>query len=399
MTKYLYKAIDSSSSDITGEIEADSQDEAVDLLRKKNIRVLSIRKSPVKFSFQFISKVKLVDISRFTRQFAAMISAGLPLVQCMDILNKQTENKTLASAANQVYSDIQGGSSLAEALEKHPRIFNDLYCSMIAAGEKSGNLDLILVRLADYLEKAHSLMRKVKSAMTYPVIIFIVAICATVLLLTVVVPKFEQMFIDLGGNLPLPTLIVMAVSGFFQNYTLLILLIIFAFIFLLRRYYNTEKGAYMLDSILLKIPVIGDIQRKSSISRFSQTLSTLLNSGINILSALETTARTAGNKVLEKGIHSTIEKISAGQPIAEPLDNTGLFPPMVIQMIAVGEKTGDVSGMLTKVSTFYEEEVDTAVDALTSILEPIMIVLLGFLIGGILIAMYLPMFEIISIVE
>lgn len=398
MPTYLYKGVTASNSEIKGEIEASSRNEALNILRKKKVRAVSLHKRSTELSFSIGRKVKLAELSRFTRQFAAMISAGLPLLQCMDVLSKQTENKYLANAATQILVDVQSGKALAEALGKHPKIFNNLYCNMVAAGEKSGSLDNVLVRLAEYLEKANSIVRKVKGAMIYPIILAVVATAATALLLTFVVPKYAEMFINLGGELPLPTTIVIAVSEFLQKYILLILLIILALIVFIRRYHKTEKGAYILDSILLKLPVIGDLQRKSSISRFSQTLSALLNSGINIISALSITAKTAGNKVLETGIVNTIEKISSGQSIAEPLDETGLFPPMVIQMIAVGEKTGDISSMLNKIHSFYEEEVDAAVDAITSVLEPILIILLGITIGGILIAMYLPMFNMLNII-
>ncbi len=398
MPKYLYKGVTTTNKEVRGEIQASNRNEAISLLRKKKVRALSIQKKPAEFSFKLGSAVKLVDISRFTRQFAAMTSAGLPLVQCMDILATQTENKVLANAVKQVSLEIQGGAALAESLAKHPKLFSTLYCNMVAAGEQSGNLDGVLVRLAEYLEKANALVRKVKGALTYPVILCIVAVGATALLLTFVVPRFAEMFVDLGGDLPTPTLVVMAISNFLQKYFMVLLFLLIAGIIFLMRYYKTEKGAYVLDSVMLKIPILGDLLRKSSISRFSQTLSTLLNSGISILTALAITAKTAGNKVLEKGITRTIEKITGGQSIAGPLQDTGMFPPMVIHMIAVGERTGDIASMLAKISVFYEEEVDAAVDALTSILEPIMIVVLGIVIGGILVAMYLPMFDMINLV-
>lgn len=396
MAKFIYTGVTSSNNEVRGEIQAASRNEVISLLRKKKVRPLTVRKKSAELSLSFGSGVKLVDISRFTRQFAAMASAGLPLVQCLDILGSQTENKFLASSVKQISADIQGGNSLADALKKHSKIFSSLYCNMVAAGETSGNLDGVLIRLAEYLEKINTLRRKVKGAMTYPVILIVVAVGVTAVLLTFVVPRFAEMFVDLGSSLPTPTLIVMQISNFLQKFFLMILIMISLGLFALYRYHKTERGAYVLDSLLLKVPIIGDLLRKSSISRFSQTLSTLLNSGISILNALSITAKTAGNKVLEKGIYVTVEKITGGQTIAEPLNDTGLFPPMVIHMIAVGEKTGDLTGMLSKIAQFYEEEVDAAVDALTSILEPIMIVILGIVIGGILIAMYLPMFDMIS---
>lgn len=397
MAKYEYTGVSSSGKQIHGQLQAASRDEAISLLRKRKMRVVSVRRKMGQLSLELApQRVKLQDMSRFTRQFAAMTSAGLPLIQCMDILASQTENKTLAEAVRRISGDIQGGSSLADALARHPKIFSALYCNMITAGEASGNLDGVLLRLADYLEKAHALRRKIKGAMTYPVILGVVAVGSTALLLTFVVPRFAEMFVDLGGQLPLPTRIVMVVSDFLQAYFWWGIGAIAAFIFALNRTYKTEKGAYYLDSLKLKIPVLGELERKSAISRFSQSLATLLTSGVSIIEALSITAKTAGNKVLEKGLFVTLEKITGGQTIAEPLTDTGIFPPMVTHMIAVGERTGDLADMLTKISQFYEEEVDAAVDALTSVIEPVMIVLLGIVIGGILIAMYLPMFDMIN---
>ncbi len=396
MPKFLYTGISTSGKEVRGEVEAESKNEVVSLLRKKKIRVISLRNKPMNIELNLRKRVKLQDMSRFTRQFAAMTSAGLPLIQCMNILASQTENKTLAEAIRQVSSDIQGGCSLADAFRKHPKIFSDLYCNMVSAGEASGNLDGVLIRLAEYQEKAASLRRKIKGAMTYPIVLAVVAAAAIALLLTFVVPQFAVMFVDLGGQLPLPTRIVMSLSTFLQNYILLLIAGILITIFLLNRYYKTEKGAHVVDSLRLRLPLFGDLERKNSISRFSRTLATLLSSGVSILEALSITAKTAGNKVLEKGLILTLERITGGQTIAEPLGETGIFPPMVIHMISVGERTGDLSGMLSKVSQFYEEEVDAAIDALTSIIEPVMIVVMGIVIGGILISMYLPMFELIT---
>jgi type IV pilus assembly protein PilC len=399
MPKFLYTGVTSSGKEVRGEIQAINRNEVISLLRKKKVRAVSVRRKPLEIKLGSLNPVKLQDISRFTRQFAAMTSAGLPLVQCMDILAAQTENKELSAAIKQVSADIQGGSPLADALGKHKKIFNQLYCNMVAAGEASGNLDGVLLRLAEYQEKANSLRRKIKGAMTYPSVLAIVAVGATALMLTFVVPRFAAMFLELGGELPLPTRVVMSLSSFLQSYFLLILAAIIAAVFAITRYYKTKKGALVIDSIKLRLPVFGDLERKSAISRFSRTLSTLLSSGVSILEALTITAKTAGNTVLERGLYLTHERITGGQTIAEPLGETGVFPPMVIHMIAVGERTGDLSGMLSKISEFYEEEVDAAVDALTSIIEPIMIVIMGILIGGILISMYLPMFDIINTIS
>lgn len=399
MARFYYTGVSSSGKQVKGEIQAENKNEVISLLRKKKVRPLSIRNASLDINFSFLEKVGLKDISRFTRQFSAMTSAGLPLVQCLDILSTQTENKKLANAVKQVSNDIQGGSTLAEALQKHPSIFNSLYCNMVAAGEASGNLDVVLSRLADYQEKAESLRRKIKGAMTYPVIVLFVAILATVVMFTFVVPTFTQMFADMGGTLPLPTRIVMRISDFLTQYYYVIILSAAAIGTAFYYYNKSPEGKMRIDSLKLKLPVFGDLERKSSISRFSQTLSTLLTSGVTILDALSITAKTAGNKVLEKGIFKTLERISGGQTIAEPLKETGVFPPMVIHMIAVGEKTGDLAEMLKKVADFYQEEVDAAIDALTSIIDPVMILGVGLIIGGTLIAMYLPMFDLVGTIK
>ncbi|MFP4163339.1 MAG: type II secretion system F family protein [Chitinispirillaceae bacterium] len=395
MAKFEYVGV-ASGKQVKGEIQAGSKDEVISLLRKKKIRPVSVRNKSLDISFDFLQGIKLKDVSRFTRQFAAMVSAGLPLVQCLDILGSQTENKVLGQAIKQVSADIQGGNNLADAMAKHPAAFNNLYCNMVAAGEQSGNLDGVLNRLAEYQEKSEALRRKIKGAMTYPVIVAIVAVGATVAMLTFVVPTFAQMFVDMGGELPLPTQIVMNISNFLQSYWIFMFLGIVALIVGFMQYYKTEQGKIKIDALKLKLPVLGDLERKSAVSRFSQTLSTLLTSGVTIIDALNITAKTAGNKVLELGIIRTLERITGGLTIAEPLKETGVFPPMVIHMISVGEKTGDLAGMLKKVSEFYQEEVDAAVEALTSIIEPIMIVIMGAVIGGILISMYLPMFDMVG---
>jgi type IV pilus assembly protein PilC len=399
MPHYYYVGVTPTGKQVKGEIQASNKNEVISLLRKKKLRPITIKAKSFQLKLSFGGGVKLTDLSRFTRQFAAMTSAGLPLVQCLDILSAQTENPKLAAAVKQISADIQGGSTLADALAKHKPIFNTLYCNMVAAGEASGNLDGVLNRLADYQEKADALRRKITGAMTYPVIVLIVAVGATVAMLTFVVPTFANMFTDMGGSLPTPTRIVMGISDFLQHYILLMIAALIGAVVALSYYYKTENGKLYIDTLKLNIPVFGDLERKSSIARFSQTLSTLLNSGVTILDALDITAKTAGNKVLEKGIFRTLEKITGGLNIADPLKETGVFPPMVIHMIAVGEKTGDLAEMLKKISVFYEEEVNAAVDALTSIIEPVMIVVMGVIIGGILIAMYLPMFDMIGTVK
>jgi len=400
MITFLYSGTDNSGKQVSGEIKAKDRDAAVSMLRAKRIRTTMVRKKPKNTGglAMLSGNVKMEDLSRFTRQFAAMTSAGLPLVQCMDILAGQTEAKLLQEALKRVSIDIQSGNTLADSMRKHPKIFNELYCNMVAAGESSGDLDGILNRLASYMEKSSRLQRKIKGAMAYPVVLAIIAVGATGVLLTFVVPQFAGMFTEMGGTLPVPTQIVMGISEFLQKFILLIIATIAGTIFAIRAYYKTEPGHYTIDNLLLKIPMIGDLLRKTSVSRFSETLATLLSSGVGILQALDITARTSGNKVIEQGLLNSIEKITAGHTIAEPLEETGLFPPMVTHMIAVGEKTGDISSMLEKVAQFYEEEVDAAVDAVMAMMEPIMIVVMGGVIGSLLIAMYLPMFDMVSLI-
>lgn len=394
MSKWIYKGKTTTGKEVNGEIDAGSKNDVEVLLRKKRIRALLIKRKPMELKLSLGGKgVPLRSLARFTRQFSAMTSAGLPLIQCLDILQEQTENENLRTAIAQVGADIQGGGTLADSLGKHKLIFSELYCHMIAAGEAGGILDTILLRLAEYQEKADALRRKIKGAMTYPIIVAIVAAVAVIVLMVFVVPIFQGMFGEAGAKLPLPTLIVMAISDFIRAWIVAILAGIGLAVFSLLRYYKTDKGRLKCDQLLLNSPVLGDLERKSCISRFTRTLGTLLNSGVSIIDALQVTAKTSGNKVLEIGIYKTLESISGGQTIADPLRATGVFPPMVIQMIAVGERTGGLSEMLIKISDFYDDEVDAAVDTLTSMIEPLVIVVLGSIIGGVLVAMYLPMFE------
>jgi type IV pilus assembly protein PilC len=393
MAKWTYKGKASSGKEVSGEVEATSREDVEMLLRKKRIRATQVKKKSAGSLFGGSGKVDLKNLARFTRQFSAMTSAGLPLIQCLDILQEQSEDANLKQAIQQVGADIQGGGTLADSLSKHKKIFSELYCHMIAAGEAGGILDTILTRLAEYQEKAEALRRKIKGAMTYPFIVAIVAIIAVAVLMIFVVPIFANMFAESGGVLPLPTRIVMGISDFMRDWFMAMFAAAGLSIFAVLRYYKTDPGRLKMDGWLLKSPVLGDLEQKSCISRFTRTLGTLLNSGVSILDALQVTAKTAGNRVLEVGIYKTLESISGGQNIADPLRATGVFPPMVIQMIAVGERTGGLSDMLIKISDFYDDEVDAAVDTLTSLLEPLVIVVLGSIIGGVLVAMYLPMFE------
>lgn len=392
MAVWLYKASNPQGVIVEGELNVDNRDMLLSLLRKKKLTLISAKRAPININIQIGTGIKAEDVARFTRQFAAMTSAGLPLLQCLDILATQSENPNFKVVLKAVINKITGGGSLFEALSMHPKVFNQLYCFMVQAGEAGGILDDILIRLADYQEAAERLKRKIKGAMTYPVIILFVAAAVVSILLVFVVPIFADMFSSNGAELPAPTKIVMQISEFLQaNILYMIIALVIAFI-AFKKYRGTEKGLYNTDKILLKLPAFGTLAKKSAISRFSQTLGTLLDAGVPIIDALQVTAKTSGNMVLEKGIGKVIESISGGQNISDPLKETGIFPPMVIQMIGVGEKTGDLPNMLDKISGFYKEEVDAAVDNLTSMIEPLIIVFLGIVIGGIMVAMYMPMF-------
>jgi type IV pilus assembly protein PilC len=399
-TTYLWKGRTPTGEIVSGEYLTESKQELINNLRKRKIIITTVREKPkeISFSIGFKNRITTRDLGVFTRQFATMINAGLPMVQCLDILASQSEKPNFKKIIAEVMSDVEAGSTLAEALKKHS-CFSDLYVNMVDAGETGGILDIILNRLAVYLEKADALIKKVKTAMTYPTVVFTVAIGATIFMLLFIIPTFAQMFTDFGGTLPLPTRIVMGVSSFLRANWWLLLLIIVGGVIGIRRYYKTTAGHYRIDRLLLKMPVLGGVIRKASVARFTRTLGTLVSSGVPILNGLEITARTAGNKVIEEAISNTRTSISEGNTIAEPLKAAGVFPPMVVQMIGVGEQTGALDEMLEKVADFYDSEVDAAVNALTSIIEPIMIVVMGGIVGGMLIAMYLPMFKLVTVVS
>lgn len=396
MPVFEYKGKSLGGAEVNGSLKAKDRAELERVLRQNRIMVTTIRKKPAEISIKFGTGVKKLDISRFTRQFSTMIGAGLPLVQCLDILANQAENKDFAVIVRQVKESVSGGSTLSEALARHPKVFDMLYTNMVEAGEIGGALDVILNRLASYREKADALTRKVKGAMVYPSVIVVVAIGVTFAMLTWIVPVFAGMFGGLNAELPEPTQIVLMISDFLQRNVLYMFLggigAIVAFIAWIR----TTKGRFMFDTILLKSPVFGNLVRKSSVARFTRTLGTLLSSGVSIIEALEVTAKTAGNSVIAAAINKSVLSIAEGDTITAPLKESKVFPPMVTQMISVGEKTGGLDEMLSKIADFYDEEVDAAVSALTSIIEPVIIVFMGVVIGGILIAMYLPMFDIIG---
>jgi type IV pilus assembly protein PilC len=385
-----------------GQLDVPSKDDVTSYLRKNRMMLVSLREAPkpIKLNFSFGKpSVKTRDIVIFTRQFATMINAGLPLVQSLDILSKQTENQTLKDVTRSVVFDVEAGNTLADAFRKHPNAFTELYVNMIAAGEHGGILDTILLRLATFMEKNDALVRKVKGAMVYPVVIMSVAAIAITVLLIFVIPTFSKMFASVNMELPLPTRIVIGMSGFLTSFWWLILAAGFAAWFGFKRYYATTGGQKVIDSLMLKAPVLGDVVRKSAVSRFTRTLGTLISSGVSILDGLEITAKTAGNRVVHDAVMESRASIAGGETIAAPLDRSKVFPPMVISMIAVGEQTGGLDEMLTKIADFYDEEVDVAVSALLALMEPVMIVVLGVVVGGMVVAMYLPIFDMMNAIQ
>lgn len=386
---------------VTDKVDLPSKDDVVAHLRKNRMIVVQVREAKGKgLNIKlFGGGIKTRDVVIFTRQFATMINAGLPLVQALDILAQQTENKDLASITKQVVYDVESGHTLADALRKHPKGFTDLYVNMVAAGEAGGILDTILLRLAQFLEKNDAIIRKVKGAMIYPAVIFSVAGLAIAVLLIFVIPTFQSMFASAGIALPLPTRIVITASDLLQGYWWLIILVAIGGAFLTNRYYKTTSGKLNIDRMLLHAPVLGDLLRKSAVSRFTRTLGTLISSGVSILDGLEITARTAGNMVIHNAVMESRASIAGGETISAPLQRSKVFPPMVISMIAVGEQTGGLDEMLSKIADFYDDEVDAAVSALLSLLEPIMIVVLGVIVGGMVIAMYLPIFDMVNAVQ
>ena len=399
-TVYLWKGKSTKGEVLSGEYEAASRDAVGEYLRKRRITITSIKKKPKEIKLSFLQKkgVGVKDLSVFTRQFATMVNAGLPLVQCLDVLGRQLDKPHFKEVVMKVTADVEGGSTLAEALGAHPKVFSDLYVNMIAAGEAGGILDVILSRLAVFLEKADALQRKVKGAMTYPAIVLTVAGGACVFMLMFVIPVFAKMFQDFGGELPAPTRIVMGASDFLRDYWWMLGGGIAAATFAFKRYRATATGRLVTDRLALRIPVLGTVIRKSGVARFTRTLGTLIGSGVPILQGLEITSRTAGNKVIQQAIEATSRSISQGDTIAGPLKESGVFPPMVVQMIGIGEQTGALDEMLAKIADFYDDEVDAAVEALTAAIEPVMIVLMGGMVGSMLVAMYLPMFKMSSVV-
>jgi type IV pilus assembly protein PilC len=383
-----------------GEMEAPNETAIRIHLRQQNIipTKISSKGKAITISLPFGKKVKQRLVAIFTRQLATMIDAGLPLVQSLEILSTQQEHKVFKNVIRDIREDVEGGSTFAGALKKHPAAFNDLYTNLVVAGEEGGILDTILTRLANYIEKAEALKKKVKSALVYPATIVGVAAIVVMILMIFVIPVFESMFKSAGQTLPVPTLIVLAMSKLVKKYIVIIIPAFILFCFLLRKYYRTESGRALVDRLLLKLPVFGLLFRKIAVARFSRTLGTLVSSGVPILDGLNIVSRAAGNRTVETAILNARASIREGETIAEPLGRSGVFPPMVIQMISVGESTGALDSMLSKIAEFYEEEVDVTVANMTSLLEPFLMMFLGVVIGGIVIAMYLPIFQIASAV-
>ena len=384
----------------SGQIDLTSHDDVVAHLRKNRMIVVKVQQAPKDIKFDMFAKgISTRDIVIFTRQFATMINSGLPLVQALDILAEQSENKALKDVTRSVVYDVESGHTLADALRKHPKAFTELYVNMVAAGEAGGILDTILLRLATFMEKNDALVRKVKGAMIYPAVIFSVAGMAIVILLIFVIPVFQDMFAGIGQQLPLPTRIVIGASNVLKGYWWAIGGGLALSFWGIKKYYATPSGKLNLDKLMLNVPVLGDLIRKSAVSRFTRTLGTLIASGVSILDGLEITAKTAGNRVIHDAVMESRASIAGGETIAAPLQKSKVFPPMVISMIAVGEQTGGLDEMLSKIADFYDEEVDAAVEALLSLMEPVMIVVLGVVVGGMIIAMYLPIFNMIQTVE
>ncbi|HUP50606.1 MAG TPA: type II secretion system F family protein [Thermoanaerobaculia bacterium] len=397
MPTFEWKGRGRNGQDQTGVLVADSKDSVIAMMRRQQVVVTAVKEKGKELAFpKFGGKVPSQLVAIFTRQFSVMIDAGLPLVQCLEILGSQQEHKNFKRSLIQIRQDVESGSSLAEAMRKHPKTFNDLYTNMVAAGEAGGILDTILQRLATYIEKSVKLNSQVKSAMIYPVAVISIAVIVVAVILWKVIPVFASLFAGLGAELPMPTKIVIAMSNFIGDFWWGIGIAIVVITFGLKRYHDTYSGKRVLDGALLKAPVFGILLRKIAVARFCRTLSTLTASGVPSLDGLQITAKTAGNSVIEDAIMATRKSVEEGKTISEPLGDTDVFPSMVIQMIAVGEQTGALDTMLSKIADFYEDEVDLAVAGLMKLLEPVLIAFLGVAIGGIVIAMYMPMFSLIG---
>src|SRR5213595_808141 len=400
MALYAYRGR-SGGALVSGEIEADDRPTAVAQLRARGVVATAVQERPAKITTvkKISGKVKDKDLAIYTRQFSTMVDAGLPIAQCLAILSEQSDSKSLRDVTGKIAREVEGGSTLAESFRKYPKVFNDLFTNMLQVGESGGVLDVVLQRLSGYIEKAAKLKSMVKGAMFYPVTIISVAVLVIVFMMIFVIPTFAKMFQGLGAELPVPTKIVMFISEFTQRYIVFMVVGIAGIIWAIKRYYATDQGSKVIDRILLKIPVIGTLIKKVAVARFTRTMGTLLSSGVPILEGLLITARSAGNRVVEATVMQARAAVTTGRTLSEPLKGSTVFPPMVVHMISVGENTGALDQMLQKIADFYDDEVDTAVTALTSLLEPIMIVFLGVVVGGLVVAMYLPIFKLVTLMK
>jgi type IV pilus assembly protein PilC len=402
MAVFLWEATTKKGEIKKGEIDAADDNVVRGLLRRQGFKSITVKKKPKDLSEYLPAflkgRVKEKEVVIFSRIFSTMINAGLPLIQCLELLAKQEQNKAFAKIITSIKEDIEGGSTLCDALKKYPKVFDELFVNLVAAGESGGILDVILNRLSGYMEKAMKLKSKVKGAMTYPASVLVISIAVVALLLLKVIPVFQKMFEGMGGQLPAPTQFLVNASAFMQSYFMYMIGGVVVVGFAFNRYYHTEKGRWTIDALVLKSPVFGPLLKKVAVAKFTRTLSTMMSSGVPILEGLGIVAKTAGNKIIENAIQKTRQSISEGKTIAEPLAETNVFPSMVVQMIAVGEATGALDAMLSKIADFYDDEVDTAVDAMTALLEPFMMVFLGGVVGGMIIAMYLPIFKMASVV-
>ncbi len=396
MPRFVYTARNFEGKIITSDTEGDSKEAVISKLRERGYFVTNIKEKSKEFQL-FQKKVSAGEISIFARQFATMIGAGVPLVRCLTILCQQCENPRFKEIITKVRQDVEAGSNLSKALQQHPKVFSNLFVNLVKAGEAGGILEDILSRLATYLESSEQLKQKVKGAMTYPVVVFSIAILVVIFLVIFVLPTFETIFKDMGeSKLPLPTRILLGISGFANDYLILLIIGAIAAFIGIKKFFESERGQRLFDTNILKMPVIGLMQKKVAVAKFTRTLGTLIASGVPILQALEVTADTAGNIVIAEAVNKTRASIREGESISEPLKASNVFPPMVVQMIAVGEETGELDKMLTKIADFYDQEVDTAVKGLTSVIEPLVIVFMGIVIGGIVMAIFMPMLELVN---
>jgi type IV pilus assembly protein PilC len=400
MATYAYRGR-SGGALVSGEIEANDRPAAVAQLRARGVVATSVQErmaKPVGVK-KVGGKVKDKHLAVYTRQFSTMVDAGLPIAQCLTILSEQSESKALRDVTGKIAREVEGGATLAESFRKYPKVFNDLFTNMLQVGESGGVLDVVLQRLSGYIEKAAKLKSKVKGAMVYPIVIVSVAVLVIVFMMIFVIPTFAKVFQGMGADLPLPTKVVIFLSDFTQKYILIMIGVFAGLVYAVKRYYNTEKGSTVIDTFLLKVPVLGMLIRKVAVARFTRTLGTLISSGVPILEGLLITARSAGNRVVERTVMQARTAVTSGRTLSEPLKGSTVFPPMVVHMINVGENTGALDQMLSKIADFYDDEVDTAVSALTALLEPIMIVFLGVVVGGLVVAMYLPIFRLVTLMK